>query len=491
MEFSYKTFEDEFASSMAELEQAFRKRDYLKTIGYLRFLIKSYYVINYKLTDDRLEEITKGISFDLLGETRISKSKAETVAVYDSIGLSDRGVSDIYVSALAKLGYKVTWIMHCNARGLEMIQKQYAGNKNVSFRIIPQSPVLERMRYLQTIILETSPRHLFIHSRAWDVCGIGSISTVTGDVTRYFINIVGHAFWVGKCAFDYDLAGKAYVDANYRHIAPEKILTMFSYPRSRTEYPFEGMPFDVEKYKYVFSGGSAYKILGDPAYQEIVEYIMTQYPDLKFVYADDGTNQVLDYLEETYPGQFFHINNRNDLDAILQRAKLYLATYPVNGGLMIQYPIVNGCPQLCLCQEKGSYFDPTTFLMHPEKVDFVFYTKKDLLLELDRLLQDQQYYDEKKASLQNQDFVIDEVSFRSELQKRMMEGREKLPKNWTPVKMENFMKAYKNNATYDQFCHLIYGSHNEWLQKKYPDIMKRMEGTVESIDMKWKELLKK
>lgn len=474
MNFSYKMFEDEFSISMKELEQAFAEKDYLKTISYVRFLCRAYYQINYKFTDDRLEEILEQTATALLGETRITDSKPETVIFYDGFGVVDRGLADNYVSSLAKLGYQVTWIMHYNAPDLEKLQLRYREEANIIFRIVPRSSTLERMQIMQGIIKETAPRHVFLYIKPWDVCGIAAFSTIKGEATRFLIDLTGHAFWLGKCAMDYAIGGgREYIEINYRKIAPDKLIRMSNYiPNSN--YPFEGMPFDVEKFEFIFSGGSTYKIEGDSTYQEIVEYILYNFPALKFVFASNGTCMVLENLKNKFPGQFFLIPERKDLNEILKRAKLYLGTYPINGGLMIQYPIANNCLQLCLSQEPSSMFDPKTLLLHPEKVDFVYYKKEDLLAELNRLLQDQEYYIRKKAYLKEQKQVIDEETFQAELDRVLKEHRSGFPMECQPFKVEKFLQSYRRTATYEIFCEMIYNSHNPWIQKRHPDIMEKM-----------------
>lgn len=478
MEFSYKAFEDEFASSMAELEQAFRERDYLKTIAYLRFLSKAYYLINYKFADDRLEEITKEISLDLLGETRIVGSRAETVAFYDSFGLVERGLADIYVSALEKLGYQVTWIMHYNANtpDLDTIQKRYMGNKNVFFRIVPPSPILERMQHLQTIIKEIAPRHLFFYSKPWDICGAGVFSTVKGEVTRYLIDLTDHAFWLGKCAADYFIGFRNWsynVEMQLRGISPEQLIVLPYYPNSRTQYPYEGMPFDEDKHEFIFSGGSPYKIEGDSAYQEIVEYILTNYPEIKFVFAGNGTNLILDQLKEKYPDQFFHIDERRDLDDVLKHAKLYLGTYPVCGGLMTQYAVANHCVPLCLEKKPGSIMDPRTFLLQPDKVDFVFSSQEALLTALDRFLDDEQYFEQARSELTGQ--VILKEEFAEELHQVLIEHQTKFKGQDMSINLDRFLATYRQRADYKIFCNLIYNSHNDWIKRKYPAIIEEMD----------------
>lgn len=477
MEFLYQNFEKEFSDSMIELEKAFQERDHLKTLSYLRFLTRSYYVLNYKMADDRLEEITQQISLDLLGETMITNSKQNTVVFYDYAGRFYRGLNRIYIDSLDQLNYRVVWIIHFKAPQLEEIRRYCEGKKYVTLRIIPKSPVLERMRHFQTIIKETAPRHLLFYSYPWDVSGVGVFSTVKGDVTRYLIDITDHAFWLGKCAVDYIIGGR---DCGYnvakqlRGIRPERYLFLPCYPSGRVEYSYEGMPFDEEKNEFIFSGGAPYKIEGDTAYQEMVEYILTNHPEIKFVFAGNGTNPILEHLKAKYPDQFFHIDERRDLDEVLKHAKLYLGTYPITGGLMVQYPVVNHCVPLCLVEEPGSIMmDPRSFLLQPEKVDFVYESKETLLAELDRFLNDEQYLERARSKLDG--LVISEEEFTQQLQRLLTEHRTKFTGKDMSINLDRFLATYRKRADYKMFCDLIYKSHNDWIKRKYPEIIKEMD----------------
>lgn len=477
MEFSYHNFVKEFSDSMIELEKAFQERDYLKAISYLRFLARGYYMINYKMADDRMEEITQQISLDLLGKTMITQSNPDTVVFYYGHGRLDRDLGRVYIDALNQLGYRIVWIVHFNAKGLEEIRQYCEGKKNILLRIVPKSPLLERMQHLQKIIREVAPRHLFFHGHPWDICGIGVFSTVKGDATRYLIDLTDHAFWLGKCAADYFIGSRNWgynVEKHLRGINPEQLIMLPFYPNSRAQYPYAGMPFDEEKHEFIFSGGLPYKIEGDSAYQEMVEYILMNHTEIKFVFAGNGTNSILEHLKEKYPNQFFHISERRDLDEVLKHAKLYLGTYPITGGLMVQYPVVNNCVPLCLVEESGSIMmDPRSFLLQPDKVEFVYGSKEALLTALDRFLSNEQLLEKARDKLAGQ--VISEKEFTEELNRVLTEHQTKFKGQDMPINLDRFLEIYRRRADYKMFCEIIYESHNDWIKQKYPVIMEEMD----------------
>ena len=476
MKFSYALYQKELKNRMRELEKAFQEEDLLKTICYLKYLSNFCYSINCKLSDDRLEQITKEISLKYLGHTVIEHSHKNIIIFYDNFGLANRGLANIYVKALEKLGYKIVWILYAYAPDVDEIQKMYKGKENISFRIIPQIPILERMKMLRDIIKEISPRNLFVYTQPNDADGIGAISTIGGNISRYLIDLTDHAFWLGKCAIDWVIGFRNYgynVAVQYRGILPDKIVILPYYPDARNEHAFEGMPFDTSKYEFIFSGGSPYKIEGNNTYKEIVQYILRHYTSMRFVYAGKGTNQILEELKEEFPNRFYKIDERKDLDAVLQHAKFYLSTYPIGGGLMMQYALQNRCIALSLCDEDCVISDPKSFMLYPEKVNFVFYNQIDLYAEIDHLMGDEEYYLNYKNDVKQQ--IISENEFITQLGCILDEKKTIFSSTPQQIKMEPFMEIYKKNATYEQYCKIIFDSRNKWIYKKHPFIVRRMK----------------
>jgi len=472
MAFSHAFYEKEFSSRTEELRVAYRNGELFKTICYLRYLSSFYYRINYKFADDELEGIMYITAHKLLGKTVLECCDENTVLFYDNFGLMTRGLANIYVKALIKLGFHVIWVLYDFLPDVFELQNYYQSFDNIELYVIPKQTILERMHRLQQIIQEGRPRHIFVYTTPDDVAGLGVMATVTGNSDRYLIDLTDHAFWLGKCAVDWIIGFRNYgynIAIQCRGVAPEKVVILPYYPDSRENYPFEGMPFDVEKSEFIFSGGSPYKIEGDSAYQEIVQYILEGYPNVKFVYAGNGTNQTLDELECKFPTQFFHINERKDLDAILRRAKFFLSTYPIAGGLMIQFALQNRCVPLSLCHSKGSPTDLKNMLLVPQKANFIFYEKERLLAEIDRLMQDRAYISSIRKELTGQ--VISEERFTENLKQLILNKKTEFVGARENIDIEPFLAIYRKNATYELFCELVYASRNKWVYKKHPIIV--------------------
>lgn len=468
----YKRYEREIRKRTIELKNAYEKGEICKTICYLKFLTNLYYQINYKMTENIFEDITQKVSRDLLGCTVIEANSENTILFYDGFGLAARGLANIYVRALENLGYDVVWVLYGYAKDAEIIKEKYQNRKNISFKLIPRMPILERMEFLQKLIKEISPRKILIYTTPDDVAGIGVMSTIKGNVTRYLIDLTDHAYWLGRCAFDYVIGFRnngCNVAVQHREIAPEKVLMLPYYPEERTEYAFAGMPFDVEKYSFVFSGGSVYKIEGDNTYEEIVVNILEKYPQLCFVYAANDKSPKLDLIKQRYPERFFQIPERNDLGQIMKRAKFYLGTYPVAGGLMIQYSLQNDCIALQLCNDRGGLEDPSTLLLKPEKINCVFDNAEELLGTVDKLMNDEEYYKAVKKELSGQ--IISKEDFERQLELLLSENRTDYKVYEENVNLEILTQSYKKRASYEQYCNFIYASCNKWIWRKHPLIV--------------------
>ena len=189
-----------------------------------------------------------------------------------------------------------------------------------------------------------------------------------------------------------------------------------------------------------------------------------------FVYASNGKSRILGILKKKYPKRFFHIRERDDLDEILKRAKFFLATVPVSGGLMVQYALQNQCIPLSLCMERGGLSDPHVWLLQPEKIEFVFYQEKELLNEIDKLLTDASYYVHAKEKLQGQ--VITEKAFREQLRSILETKKTEFEKTGMEIQMDKFLESYQNRADFQQYASIIYHSHNQWVWKKHPFVVR-------------------
>ncbi len=482
--YKYANLAKDFAKRETELRRAYRNKDYVQTLSYLRFLSHLYWESNYKMTSDTVEEITAKTAYQILGDTTIENADKHRVCFYDFFGLYDRGLAMIYLHALIGLGYYVDYIIYEFVPMQYKFQEIFGNDQSVCCKVIPRCGIVDRMRILQKYLKESSASSFFFYSVPDDVAGAGVFSTIKGKCLRYLIDLTDHAYWLGKCAADYIVGFRNYgynIALQYRKIDSEKLLILPFYPDSREMYAFEGLPFDDRKRRFVFSGGSIYKIDGatNNLYEEIVRHILDQDSNMCFVYAGNGKSEILDRIKQGYPDRFYQIDERKDLDALLQRAYIYLSTYPLGGGVLTQFACKNGCIPITFCDEPNGITDPKTYLINPDKVHFSFYRKEDLFSEIDKLIHDNQYYDEAKKNLK--DLVITKEEFQEQLQCILLRQRTKYQGIYESLNMTKFLDIYKKRFDYDRYSETICKSRNKYLYKHYPliffkGVIKKWEG---------------
>ena len=466
---AYALFIRELKTVKNDLRSAFKKRDVLKTISMAKFLTYGYYELDYTYRDDEIEHIVAEISEELLGRINLDDTHNNTVLFYDNFGLINRGLAGIYINALLQLNYKVIWVLYEYGVEIEYIKDKFR-HTNLVIEIIPRLDILSRMSYFQKVILQSAPKYLMIYTTPDDVAGIGTISTIYGNTTRYLIDLTDHAYWLGKCATDVVIGFRNVgysVAVNLRGIEREKVVLLPYYPEERKEYIFEGLPFDHRKYKYVFSGGQGYKILGSDKWKIIVERILTENDAVKFVFASNDTNDILESLLEKFRGRFYLIKERKDLDEIIRNSRVYLSTYPIHGGLMEEYAVKNHRVPLCLIDAENPIEDVDYFLSS-SKMRYRFFDVDSLCNEAKKIITDDEYF--QKTILSTEGQLLDKHMFCDELSLLLNYGNTNIKGEIIECNPKNMQDFYKSKMTYDYFCEIIKKSRNKWVLNRHPEI---------------------
>ena len=129
---------------------------------------------------------------------------------------------------------------------------------------------------------------------------------------------------------------------------------------------------------------------------------------------------------------------------------------------MTQYALMNNCIPLCLIEEENDFINPKSWLLHPEKIDFVFFNMEELLEKVDNIM--------KEDSLVNYtDCVISREEFRKYLL-LIMEG-EKSPYLYHEenVEVSSFHKSYDIRLEQQSLKNIIHSTTNKWIREKYAD----------------------
>ncbi len=110
-----------------------------------------------------------------------------------------------------------------------------------------------------------------------------------------------------------------------------------------------------------------------------------------------------------HPEQVFFTPERKDLFQLLCNVDLYLNTYPISGGLMIQYAALAGKIPLTLWHDP----DAEGMLIDWDKLGFIFYSYEAVKEELYKLVEDLDYKKRKESLLPNS--VVSSELFRENL----------------------------------------------------------------------------
>ena len=406
----------------------YKKKEYDKVLLHTSIAGNYMYLYNLVYADKKLDDILMNIG-NVYKEIKSYIPEENTIVFYDSYGLDNRCLSLIYVKALNKLGYKIIYITsNKNQREYKKIYQEVTASDGKLY-IIPKENSVREIKKIFGVIGKERPKYGFLHIKPHDVSAIAAFSALDGIVERYQINLTDHAFWLGINAFDYCIEFR---DMGYsksykkRRIEKEKLVILPYYPASNMEEDFKGFPFESKGKRIIYSGGLIYKIYGKDEYFNMVSYILDNFEDTILYFNGNGnTSQLFDWIKEKgYENRFYYEPERKDLEQVIKRCYFFLNTYPVGGGLMIQYAIQNGKVPVTLNDDK-QYI--SQILLKGNNCDFAFDKYDDVINKIDELLRSKENIDISKTEIDK--LIISEKEFTSELSKIINHHKSKFTKN--------------------------------------------------------------
>lgn len=285
------------------------------------------------------------------------------ILFYDGICYDTRGLACIYLKALADLGYKILYITPAYAKGttptiMKILENAPTKPEIVYIDYIDQQSPSDYIHEVCQTVQKHRPAQGFLYIDSINAVGVLAFMRLKGLLTRYFLDLGDHTYYMGTEAFDVSLDRNwgASVGHWYRRIPQEKFMRHFMYPFFDKDIPFQGYPFERKSGDFVvFSGGMVYKTVDDEmTYYKIVAWILQEFPQVKFWYASKDDGSGLHWLMETFPGRVFHTAERSDLFQIMENIDMYLSTYPFWGNLMMQYSAMAGKAPLSLRTTSGA-----------------------------------------------------------------------------------------------------------------------------------------
>ena len=335
---------DKFASIT---EKSFQNKDYETALSAISCSAYTQYIYNQSYTDVFLEEKLKQIADELklAYQPQLSQIEADsnTVLFYDGFGLDTRGVAGMYLRSLKNNGYHIVYVTRKASENslptlLEILEDADAVCEFVDL----DGSYRQRVEGLIQVFMRHRPKAMLFYTFPEDVAGCVAFHLYAGIGKRYLIDLTDHAFWLGTRCNDYFCGSREMSASNQlfgRGIPKKKLIKLGVNLLVDPQRQPEPLPFDVENSRYIFSGGALYKTLGDEenTYYRIVDHILRNHKDVKFLYAGTGDKSQMQLLLEKYPQQAFLIPERKDFYYLIAHSVFYLNTYPMFGGMMMKY----------------------------------------------------------------------------------------------------------------------------------------------------------
>ena len=356
-----KEIDDAVEKNFKEIDKAIENGDLNKSIRLLELQAEFFYKSNICYCSDILEQKFNTILCKFEKKERLLDLNSKKVIFYDYFALENRGLALIYLKGLVKNGYEVVYISYaCKIQCLSRIQEILKSKKHKMIFLSTQSDYRTLYCELYNVFITERPMHAFLYTYPSDVVGIGVFQNLPIDIKRYQINLTDHAYWLGVNAFDYCIEFRnygIYISEKYRHISSSKILVQPYYPECNSSEDYGGIPFTVKTNQLImFSGGSIYKTLdNENTFYDLVEKLLLKYDNLIFWYASETTCASLRHLINTYPNRVYHTKERKDIYQVLCHIDIYLNTYPISGGLMLQYAAIAGKVPFTLVHDDDAY----------------------------------------------------------------------------------------------------------------------------------------
>ena len=398
-----------------------QQKKYEKTLECMSAKARIQYIYNQEYADFLIE--TKLLEYAKCTQLCINHVKDDSkVMFYDGFGMDVRGLAYIYLNAIIKLGYHIIYVTEACSRDKQPeIMKMLENERCTIYHSPLKMNYTEKIGWLKAISEKEAFGTAFLYTTPWDVAGIVAFNELANKCVRYQVNLTDHAFWLGVNAFDFCIEFRNYgasISHYYRGIEWERLVELPYYPVINEDIIYQGLPFELDGKKLIFSGGSLYKTLDSSnSYYRAIDALIQKHEDIVFLYAGSGDKTKINELINKYPEKIYCIQERNDLLQIMKRAHIYMNTYPISGALMLQYAATANCIPVTLKRPWDD--DVSGILLDEEALGTTFSNIDEFINEMDKLITDREYWSEKKSRLNNQ--VITEKEFIATLDKIIKE----------------------------------------------------------------------
>lgn len=417
-----KLIETNVKSIKMKIEKQLLKNNWNKVLELVALCARILYSTNIYYMDEELESYLKHISARLIKKVEQYNSEEDCLLFWDGFGMNNRGLVQIYLKALCQCK-KVLYVTYADREGQIPDILDELNRMEGDYYFIRRGKKADEISQIDELVRRYRPSRFFFYSVPEDVTATCIMYAYEGLFTRYQINLTDHAFWLGAGCLDRCIEFREYganISVEYRRIDKDKIFYLPYYPVYDENQVFKGypFPFDESKQKLVFSGGNLYKTLGGKnRYYEVVEYILSKHQDVVFWYAGSGDSSQMKKIIARHPERAFLTEERRDLFQVMKHSLFYLNTYPIVGGLMMQYAASAGIVPVTLHYDR----DDSGILIGQDSLGIEFNDMKSLKNEIDRLISDHEYLAAKSKRMKSA--VISAAEFNENVG-RLLEGHD-------------------------------------------------------------------
>lgn len=461
-------FESEYKKAKRLINKSMNVKNIDKALSCLSAISYLSYEWNQYYTDEYIERILLELSDLIENKNESYLANKDVVLFYDGLAQDTRGLALIYMRALAK-HFKIVYVTLERYKNRQPTLFKELENFDVQYEyVLREESNYCNIRQLCQIFENYRPSSAFLYTMPNDVVGIiaFTIYRKKNDLIRYQINLTDHAFWMGLNSFDFDIEFRDYgaiISKEFRKIPREKILKLPYYPYFDEDMKFLGFPFEKKDDLVIFSGGSLYKTLDDAnEYYYVVQQILKVNEKCIFLYAGAGDTTQLDKLRAQFPTRVFHIEERKDLFQLMQHITLYLNTYPMVGGLMMQYAVIAGKIPLTLKHNS----DGDGILINQKNIGIEYDNSNSLIKDANRLLNNKNYRQERESRLIGAVPTRDE--FENELFSIIKQNKTKYSIEFYDLNTKDFLAGYAYRFNIKNYIHAIAKKKNMNLIFNYP-----------------------
>lgn len=429
---------------------------------------KILYHSNQLYSDNDLESLITYIS-DKLKINKDYIGNYKTVLFYDGFGLDLRGWAASFVKAINSSGYNLIYVTSKQAKGkIPNIERENHKGKTV---FIEDNNYHNQIEQLNEVFSNYRPSKAFFYTTPYDVIGNVVFQRYKDHVKSYLIDLTDHAFWLGKKSTNYVLESRslgASIAIHKRDISPDRIIKIDCAPYVRDSSSTDGLPFDINTTKYVYSGGQIYKTLGDEddLYYKMVRSILLCNDSICFLYSGNGDKTKFDIIKKDFPDRLFVINEREDFFTLMKNCVFFLNTYPVFGGLMMRYAAL--AKKIPLTLKYKSEADDVLLNQNDLGIEYASYDS--IVEEIDKLINNDDYRMSKEEHIIGA--VISEEVFLRNIKSLLETDKTDFKFSDEDIKSvdtSNFQKLYLERFDCDKmFLDAIVSKKNMWLIPYYP-----------------------